>query len=331
MARRDTEQAGQDGGGATYVPPFDLGGSGLSAQAAHQVDLSAGPARVGGNGSSAGAARRSTRHGNSQHWDLERLSDRIALTVGSTASFYVHLAFYGGLFALHLVGVPLATILLLVATVVSLEAVFLIIFVQRSANQQAARLEEAIAVIRHNTADHLTEPLDVVVKDIRRELAETTARVAELARALREPGPAAPAGNVAPAGGTESQVAAACSAVDVLVVDDDVAVCELVRDVLADHGYSVLMATSGERAVAMLGACQPRLVLADLDMPAMSGWALSAWLRAHDRLQGVPIILISASVQLAREARLLGAQGYVAKPFDIDYLLRVVGSHLLAA
>src|SRR5579871_4498313 len=104
--------------------------------------------------------------------DLERISDRVALAVGSTISFYIHVLFYSGLFALNLLGVSISVILLLVATVVSLEGVFLVIFVQRSANQQAARLEEAIAVIRHNTADHLNEPLDVVVKDIRRELRE---------------------------------------------------------------------------------------------------------------------------------------------------------------
>ena len=274
--------------------------------------------------------------------DLERAADLIARAAGSTASLYIHVLFYGGLLVLTWTGVPISTPLGLIAIIVALELISLIIFVLRSANQQAARLEEAIAVIRHNTADHLSEPLDVVVKDIRRELGETTMRVAELAAALSRQ-------EALQAGATTGQRAAIAashaalqadgveppaetgSAVDVIVVDDDVTICELVRDVLSETGYTVVTAISGERAISMLGSYRPRLVLADLDMPAMSGWALCAWLQGHEELQHVPIILISGSTQIAREASLLGAQGYIAKPFDIDHLLRVIDTHLLVA
>ncbi|GAC1435014.1 MAG: hypothetical protein NVSMB65_08990 [Chloroflexota bacterium] len=274
--------------------------------------------------------------------DLERAADLFARAAGSTASLYAHVIFYGGLLGLTWTGMPVPTLLGLIAIIVALEVIFLIIFVLRSANQQAARLEEAIAVIRHNTADHLSEPLDVVVKDIRRELGETTMRVAELAGVLSRQ-------EALQAGATTGQRAAIAashaalhadgveppaetgSAVDVIVVDDDVTICELVRDVLSETGYTVVTATSGERAISMLGSYRPRLVLADLDMPAMSGWALCAWLQAHEELQHVPIILISGSTQIAREASLLGAQGYIAKPFDIDHLLRVIDTHLLVA
>jgi len=273
--------------------------------------------------------------------DLELVSDRIALAVGSTRSFYAHLAFYGGLFGLGLVGVPYALILLIVATIVSLEGVFLVIFVQRSASQQAARLEEAIAVIRHNTADHLSEPLDVVIKDMRRELREMAIRVVELGDALQHArtdprggvGAAADTAALAAVGGGPEECDGGSQSakrdVDVVVVDDDAAICELVREVLRDTGYSVLTATSGEQAMAVLNSSWPRLILADLDMPAMSGWALRAWLRAHEGLQNVPVILLSGSAQIVRETALLGAQGYIAKPFDIDHLLRVIDEQIL--
>lgn len=97
---------------------------------------------------------------------FEKLADNITEVVGSTGSLVIHTILFVFVFALVVFGVSMDWILLFITTVVSLEAIYLAVFIQRSTNKQAKRLEHAIAEIRRNTVIHLKEPLDTVVADI---------------------------------------------------------------------------------------------------------------------------------------------------------------------
>lgn len=91
----------------------------------------------------------------SQKTALERLSDLVTNALGSTSSVIVHTVLFGAIFGLRLLGVGIDEILLVLTTAVSLEAIYLSIFIQRSTNRQAARIETAVDEIRRNTEETL--------------------------------------------------------------------------------------------------------------------------------------------------------------------------------
>ena len=109
----------------------------------------------------------------------------------------------------------------------------------------------------------------------------------------------------------------------VLVVEDDVAVTDLVREVLRLEGYAVATVSNGAAALEAVAIDPPALILLDLQMPVMDG---RSFLHAY-RSSAAPsaaIVLVSAVLDLARTARELKVEGYLRKPFTLDELLDVV-------
>ncbi len=109
-----------------------------------------------------------------------------------------------------------------------------------------------------------------------------------------------------------------------LVVDDDAAIRSSLRDVLEAEGYGVHTAGDGAAALALLRSLDgalPTLILLDLSMPVMDGWSFFAALRADQRLQRIPVVIITATRSLAAAPV---AAGYMAKPIDLGRLLETV-------
>ena len=104
----------------------------------------------------------------------------------------------------------------------------------------------------------------------------------------------------------------------ILVVDDNAAICQLLRDELTALGYRVVTAASAEAALALLTGIAPDLVLTDVHMGAMSGVELCAQLKRDPRFELIPVILVTSGAELdARVAGLAaGADDFFAKPFD---------------
>ena len=109
----------------------------------------------------------------------------------------------------------------------------------------------------------------------------------------------------------------------VLVVDDDPDILEAICDVLEREGYRVARARQGQEALDRVGEERPGAILLDLMMPVMDGVAFAEALRARTGGAPIPIVVISADGNPQR-AEAVGAQGYLAKPFDIDALLAQV-------
>jgi DNA-binding response OmpR family regulator len=106
----------------------------------------------------------------------------------------------------------------------------------------------------------------------------------------------------------------------ILVVDDDLALADVLREVLVSAGYRVAHARTGVEARAMLDQVQPRLIILDLMLPDVDGLVLCTMLKAR---APVPILVCSATGR-RRDAVLslkLGADDFVAKPFNADVLL----------
>lgn len=106
----------------------------------------------------------------------------------------------------------------------------------------------------------------------------------------------------------------------VLVVDDEPAIVEIVRDYLADAGFRVSTARSGDAALRQIRSITPDLVVLDLGLPGVDGLDVAREIR---RSSSVPIIMLTARADEAdRVAGLeLGADDYVVKPFSPRELL----------
>ena len=105
------------------------------------------------------------------------------------------------------------------------------------------------------------------------------------------------------------------SAEKILVVDDDLNNCELLRLYLTKDGYNVVVANDGQSAVSMFQEENPSLVLLDVMLPKLDGWQVCREIR---KFSETPIIMLTAKGEVFdRVLGLeLGADDYVVKPFD---------------
>ena len=108
----------------------------------------------------------------------------------------------------------------------------------------------------------------------------------------------------------------------VLVVDDDTSILDTVSSILSGEGYDVVSASSGEEALDAVARKLPLLILLDMRMPVMDGWAVARALRGQGI--SVPIVVMTAAESAQRWADEVGAEGYLAKPFGLDELLTTV-------
>jgi DNA-binding NtrC family response regulator len=107
---------------------------------------------------------------------------------------------------------------------------------------------------------------------------------------------------------------------NVLIVDDDAALCRLVSDGLACEGFEVQSAGSPSDALALLGNSDFDAILVDINMPQMNGLDLSR--KILDQRPDLPIIVITAfgSMETAISAIRAGAYDFVTKPFELEQL-----------
>lgn len=108
----------------------------------------------------------------------------------------------------------------------------------------------------------------------------------------------------------------------ILVVDDDEAILDVVSDVLRLEGYPVETAIDGEAALEAVERSRPLLVLLDMRMPRLDGWGFARALR--ERGIRLPILVMTAARDAAGWADEIGAEGYLAKPFDLAQLVEAV-------
>ena len=101
----------------------------------------------------------------------------------------------------------------------------------------------------------------------------------------------------------------------ILVVDDDLNICELLRLYLEKEGYEVVIANDGSAAVSVFREESPALVLLDIMLPKLDGWQVCREIR---KFSETPIIMLTAKGEVFdRVLGLeLGADDYVVKPFD---------------
>jgi DNA-binding response OmpR family regulator len=111
----------------------------------------------------------------------------------------------------------------------------------------------------------------------------------------------------------------------ILVVDDDPEILAMLRDFLESEGLAVRTAANGAEALEALDEVVPALILLDMRMPVLDGWAFAE--RFHERALTYPIVVMTAAESARRWAEEIGATGYIAKPFDVNELLETIERH----
>ena len=109
----------------------------------------------------------------------------------------------------------------------------------------------------------------------------------------------------------------------ILVVDDDEIILSTLALCLEDEGYAVVAASNGKEALQRVEREHPRLILLDMKMPVMDGWAFAAAYRERPGPHA-PIIVMTAARDARSRAAEIAADGCLAKPFDLDRLLDLV-------
>lgn len=106
----------------------------------------------------------------------------------------------------------------------------------------------------------------------------------------------------------------------ILVVEDDVAIRETIAELLQEEGYAVSCASNGAEALDRLAAVDqpPNLIVLDLMMPIMDGWAFRSVQRGDPRLSAIPVLVLSAGHGGdSRAVANLAAEAFLPKPFDL--------------
>lgn len=106
----------------------------------------------------------------------------------------------------------------------------------------------------------------------------------------------------------------------VLVVDDDQAIVDALRMLLELAGYSA-EGYSGGNVLDQIKKIQPDLLLLDVWLNGQDGREICRRVKADSAIGTLPIILISASRELASTAKLAGADDFIEKPFDMDVVV----------
>jgi CheY-like chemotaxis protein len=108
-----------------------------------------------------------------------------------------------------------------------------------------------------------------------------------------------------------------------LVVEDDIDILSSLVEVIREEGYDVRSAANGYQALAALAQEPADLIFLDLMMPVMDGWKFLEELNHRFPGKRPPVVLLSAVHPLAEEARKLGVERYLPKPFDLTDVARI--------
>jgi CheY-like chemotaxis protein len=118
----------------------------------------------------------------------------------------------------------------------------------------------------------------------------------------------------------------------ILIADDEETVRSLVKRLLGKN-YKVLEADDGEQAVKVAVNQKPDLILMDILMPKMDGLTACYAIKRNPATKGIPVVMLTAvDYELNRKLSqdVMGAQGYITKPFDSETLINVMDKFLVA-
>lgn len=112
--------------------------------------------------------------------------------------------------------------------------------------------------------------------------------------------------------------------IKLLTVDDELDVCDFIRDFFTSRGYSVLVALTGKEALAVVKKEMPKIVFLDIVMPDINGLEVLRQIKEFDPSIRVIMVSVADDRETKEKAARLGADEFIRKPFSKRYLEEVV-------
>ncbi len=109
----------------------------------------------------------------------------------------------------------------------------------------------------------------------------------------------------------------------ILVIDDDPAVCDMMRRFLSKEGFRVETSSGGEEGLRLARELHPDAITLDVMMPSMDGWTVLTTLKADPELADIPVIMLTI-IDDKNMGYALGASDYMTKPVDRDRLVSIL-------
>ncbi len=115
-----------------------------------------------------------------------------------------------------------------------------------------------------------------------------------------------------------------------LVIEDNEQNIYLITFILEKHGYTVIQARNGREGIEAAKQAKPALILLDIQLPVMDGYAVARELRSNPELTDVPIIAVTSYAMVGDRERILatGCDGYIEKPINPDTFISELEQHL---
>ncbi|MEH2424955.1 MAG: response regulator [Nostoc sp.] len=117
----------------------------------------------------------------------------------------------------------------------------------------------------------------------------------------------------------------------IFCIDDSPTVLSAIKSYLDEQTFSVVGVTDSLKALMQIVRTKPDIILLDISMPNLDGYELCTLLRKHSHFKNTPVIMVSAKSGFIdrAKAKMVGASGYLAKPFTQGDLLKVIFQHIV--
>ena len=115
----------------------------------------------------------------------------------------------------------------------------------------------------------------------------------------------------------------------ILVVDDNTDILQIVKVILENYGYEVVVTPNGEETLSRTDSFDPHLILMDVFLAAgIDGRDICRALKSNDKTKDIPVIMFSAQTKMDDIFKSCRADDFIAKPFEVKELIGKIKSHL---
>jgi DNA-binding response OmpR family regulator len=111
---------------------------------------------------------------------------------------------------------------------------------------------------------------------------------------------------------------------DIVILDDDDAILDAVALALEDSGFKVKTFSDVKKLNKLLKTYTPKVILLDILMAGVDGRKICVLLKSQQKTKKIPVIMMSAQMEMERESISCGAEDFIAKPFELEQLITKV-------